>query len=445
MSIAQLTYAEFISEPSMTVERIAIIDGIRTPFCRAGGPFKSIQADELGVNAVKELIAKTALSPSEVDAFIFGNVLSPPHLANIARIIAVESGLPIKTPAHTVNRNCASGLESLSEACMLIALKRADAVIAGGTESMSNYPLTLPSKTAPFLQQLSKAKSLVQKLKALSAFRLDMFFPELPVIGDPLCGLSMGQTAEILAREFHITRQEQDAFALQSQKRAEEAQKKGYFSEEIVSVPLPSTYTEFQHTDNGIRENQTLQALAHLPLAFDKQTGTVTAGTSSQVTDGAVALLLMSEVKAKALGYQPLGYIHNFAYTGLDPKRMGLGPVFATAKVLRDAKMTLQEMDLIEINEAFASQVLACLCAFDSKHFAEQELGLSEKLGSIDQARLNVNGGAIALGHPLGASGSRLVLTLLKELKRQNKQWGLAALCVGGGQGGAMIVEQEAS
>lgn len=422
-------------------ERVAVIDGVRTPFCRAGGVLRDVQADDLGAYAVKELLARTAFPSKDVESLIFGNVINPPHLANIARILAVKAGLPLDVAAHTVNRNCASGLEAISEAATLIMLGHADAVIAGGTESMSNFPITFPKAMGPFLQKLSKAKTSMQKLAVFAGFRPSLIYPQLPGLTDPLCGLNMGQTAEILAREFNIDRTAQDNYALRSQQRAADANKKGYFAEEITFVRLQQDQCVYQSVDDGIRENQSLDSLAALRPSFERMNGTVTAGNASQVTDGAVALLLMSESKAKALGYKPLGFIRDFAYVGTSPRRMGIGPVLATSKVLNQAKLTLKDIDLVEINEAFAAQVLACQSAFNSDAFAKAELHRDSALGELDSEILNVNGGAIALGHPLGASGSRLVLTLLKELQRRSKHLGLATLCVGGGQGGAMIVE----
>lgn len=422
-------------------ERIAIVDGIRTPFCKAGGAFRDIDADDLGAIAVKELMARTGFPADQLDQLIFGNVLQPPHAANIARVLAVKGGLPIKLPSYTTNRNCASGMEAITEGVELIQVGKANAVLAGGVESMSNFPILFRRSMRDFLQNFSKAKDWKQRLGALMSFRPSMLAPEMPEIGDPLCGLSMGQTAEILSRDFKITREEQDEFALASQQRAAAAIKEGRFAEEIVPVPLPPKYQGFQLTDDGVRANTTLEALANLKPAFDKLTGSVTAGNSSQVTDGAAAVILVSESKAKELGLKPLGYIRDFAYAGLDPSRMGLGPVFSTAKVLAKTGIKLSDIELAEINEAFAAQVLACLRAFESAEFAKKHLNSDKALGTLDRSKLNVNGGAISLGHPLGASGTRLVLTLLKELRRRNKNLGLATLCVGGGQGGAVIVE----
>lgn len=424
-------------------ERIAVVFGIRTPFCKANGLMRDLDADDLGAFIVTELIARSEISLAQVDELIFGNVLQPPHAANIARIVAVKAGLPVKVPAFTVNRNCASGVESIATAADKILLGHGDVIIAGGTESMSNFPVVIRKKFKDFLQRLSKSKNWKQKLSSLLSFRPGFLMPEIPEISDPLCGLSMGQTAEILSREFQITREEQDAFALLSQERAMKAITEGRFADEIAPIPLSPTYLTIQSQDDGPRPNQTLDALGKLKPSFDRFTGTVTAGNSSQITDGAAAVLLMKESKAKEMGFKPLGFIRDYASTGLQPSRMGLGPVFATAKILARTGMQLNDFDLIEINEAFAAQVLAVIKASASAEFARKELERDRPIGNIDLEKLNVNGGAIALGHPLGASGTRLVVTLLKELNRRKKNVGLAALCIGGGQGQAIVVEVE--
>lgn len=424
-------------------ERIAIINGIRTPFCKAGGVLKDLDADDLGAFAVRELMARTDFPVDKVDELIFGNVLQPSNKTNIARFVAIKGGLPDSVPAYTVNRNCASGLEALVSGMNKILLGQADVIIAGGTESMSNYPVLFQKKMKEFLINLSKAKSWKQKIGVLASFRLSFLAPEFPEIADPLCGLSMGQTAEVLSREFHVTREEQDRFSLASQERAMRAIKEGIFSQEIVPVPIPPDYKSFQINDDGPRPGQTLEALAKLKPIFDPATGTVTAGSSSQVTDGAVALLLMSESKAKEYGFKPIGYLRAYAAAALDPRRMGLGPAFATSKLLKKTGMNLKDFDLIEVNEAFSAQVIAVMKALNSDEFAKKYLGRDKAVGEIDHAKLNVNGGAVALGHPLGASGARLVLTILKELARRKKNIGLVTMCVGGGQGESAVVEVE--
>lgn len=422
-------------------EQVAIIDAVRSPFCRAGGILRDMDADDLGAHVVRELIQRSGFPKQELQHLIFGNVLQPSQSANIARIIAVKGGLPIGMPAFTVNRNCASGLEAVTQAAEMIILGKASAVVAGGTESMSNSPILFRRSMRDFLLRMSKAKTWSSKLSNLMSFRLGMLKPQMPEISDPLCGLNMGQTAEILSRDFHVSRAEQDLFSLTSQQRASKALKEGFFAEEIAPLLLPPLYNHFQEIDDGIRGDQTLEMLSKLKPAFNRETGSVTAGNSSQVTDGAAALLLVAESKARQLNFTPKGFIRDFVYVGLDPSRMGLGPAFAIAKLLERSNYQLNDFDLIEINEAFAAQVIACEKALASPEFAKKYLGREQAVGTIDRNKLNVNGGAIALGHPLGASGARLVLALLHELKRQKKRLGLAALCVGGGQGAAVIVE----
>ena len=421
-------------------ERIAIIEGVRTPFCKSDGVFRDWQADDLGAFVVRELLARVPIEPGDVDELIFGNVLQPPHATNVARVLGVKGGLPVSVPAFTVNRNCASGMESIASAINKILVGNAEVMIVGGTESMSNFPILFRKKMREFLKAIPKAKTWQQRLKLLCTFRPGFLVPEIPAIADPICGLTMGQCGELLAREFRITREDQDLFALMSQQRAAKARDEGRFAEEIVSIPV-SPGMAVQTFDDGIRPETTLEGLARLRPAFDRVTGTVTAGNSSQVTDGAAALLVMKESRAKELNLTPLGYVREYSCAALEPSLMGLGPVYAMSKLFAKTGTKLGDVDLIEINEAFASQVISVERALASDEFASKELGRDKAVGEIDRDRLNVNGGAIALGHPIGVSGARLVLTLLKELHRRNKNLGVASLCVGGGQGEAMIVE----
>jgi len=424
------------------MKRIIIVDGVRTPFCKMGTVFNDLSAQELGRIATRELIERTEINPQWVDEVIFGNVAQPADAANIARVIALLSGIPSKTPAFSVHRNCASGIESVVTAALKIQSGEMGCVIAGGTESMSNIPMFLQKTLQEILTQLSRAKSVMDKIKVLSGMRLGYLAPQVGLqlgLTDPVCGLNMGQTAEVLAKEFGITRQEQDKFALVSHQRALAA--KGILKEEIVPVIPGPKYKAAVENDNGPRENQTIEALAKLKPFFDRRTGTVTAGNSSQITDGAVALLVMSESRARELGLSPLGFVRAFAFTGVEPQRMGIGPAHAIPKVLKKAGMSLKDIQAFEINEAFAAQVLACLRALESSEFAKS-FGYEGYTGTIDPAILNIHGGAIALGHPVGATGSRLILTMLKHLKRQNLNTGLVSLCVGGGQGAAVILER---
>ncbi|MEM7645758.1 MAG: thiolase family protein, partial [Pseudomonadota bacterium] len=301
-------------------------------------------------------------------------------------------------------------------------------------------------KFAEVFGQVYAAKTPMKKLAALKKMKLKYLTPRVSIVEalkDPFVGINMGQTAEILAKEFHISRQEQDEFAMQSHHRAVAGTKNGYLSEEMTPVYIGPKYKEVVEHDVGPRDGQSMEALGKLKPYFDRRTGTITVGNACPLTDGAAMVLLMSRQKAESLGYKPLARIRGYGYAGLEPERMGLGPVYATPIALKRAGLSLKDMDLVELNEAFAAQVLACQKAFASKSFAQEKLGLSDAVGELDLEKTNVNGGAIALGHPVGATGTRLVLTLVKEMKRRNSQFGLATLCIGGGQGGAMVLENE--
>jgi len=425
-------------------ERLAIINGVRTPFAKAGTSLKGYSADNLGAIAVREILSAVSIDPRIIDEVIIGNVAQPANAANIARVIALKAGIDQSVPAYTVHRNCASGMEALSTAANKIFSGEAEIIVAGGTESMSNIPLLYGKKMTAFFEQMMKAKSLSQKLSVLSSFRLSFLKPVIGVmegLTDPVCGLIMGLTAENVARDFNISREEQDRFALESHQKAADAIKSGWLAEEIVPVPLPPNMDSIMEHDNGPREDQSMEALQKLKPYFIKGTGSVTVGNACPLTDGAAAMVVMSESKAKELKLTPLGYIKDYAYAGLDPSRMGLGPVYAAAKVFQKSGLKMTDMELVEINEAFAAQVIGCLEAFKSKEYAKKHLGLESAVGEINPEILNVNGGAIALGHPVGTTGMRLVLTMLKELKRRKLRRGLATLCIGGGQGGAFILE----
>lgn len=426
----------------MKKNRLVIVDGIRTPFCKAGTELASLGADELGRIAVNALLTRTGLDPALVDEVIFGCVAQPMDAANVARVIALRAGIPETVPASTVQRNCASGLEAVTLAQEKLLAGRGSIFIVGGAESMSNIPLLFKQTTATKFSRLSRAKNLGQRLQSLGRFRPSDFQPRVGLLlglSDPVCGLNMGETAEVLAREFGITREEQDAFALQSNQRAIAARDKQ--AEEICPAFLPSKAGAVAK-DNGPRDNQSVEALARLKPVFDRRTGTVTAGNASQVTDGAVALLVMSEQRAAELGFMPLGTLAGYAYAGCDPSRMGLGPAFAIARAEEQTGLKLDDADLIELNEAFAAQTLAVLKSAQSDSFARKFLGREHALGEISSGKLNVNGGAIALGHPVGATGARIILTSLKELQRRKAKRALVTLCVGGGQGAALWLER---
>ena len=425
------------------MDRIAIVEGIRTPFVKAWTLFEDVPAQVLGTICVRELLEVTHLDPDLVDEVIFGSVAQPVEASNVARVISLYAGIPKEKRAYTLSRNCASGFESVTSGLEKITCGLDEIVIAGGTESMSNIPLVFGKEITKILMRLNKAKTLFDKLKLMASIRPSYFKPVAGLVlglTDPVCGLNMGQTAEVLAKEFGITRAEQDEFSLASHKKAIASRMK--LREEIVPVIIPPAYDTIITDDTGPRENQTIEALCALKPYFDKYTGTVTVGNSCQVTDGACALLIMKEAKARQMGYEPLCYIRAYGYIGLSPHKMGLGPAYSIPPVLNKAGLKLKDMDLVEINEAFAVQVLACIEALASKKFAQENLSSPEPIGQIEIDKLNVNGGAIALGHPVGTSGSRLILTLAKEMNRRNAKFGLASLCVGGGQGGAVILER---
>lgn len=440
---------------------VVLVDGVRTPFAKAGTKLKNVHPAELGKTALKQLIAQTNLDVNIVDEVIIGNTGNPPDAVNISRVVALNAGIPLKTSAYTVHRNCASAMESISNGFEKIRSGTMDVVIAGGTENMSQMGTLQPKKFQDIYEKLFAAKGPKQALPLLwKLFKADMsqikallqgnmkdeYFPQIAVVmglTDPFVGINMGQTAEILAKEWGLTREMQDKFALRSHQLASKAMKEGRMKEEITPVYLAPKYEEVVSEDIGPRDNQTLEALAKLKPFFDKATGTITAGNSCPITDGAAMSLLMSREKAETLGYKPLAKIVSYGFAGLEPERMGLGPAYSTPLALKRAGLSLKDIGVVELNEAFAAQVMACQKALDSDKFAQEKLGLSAKVGEIRDEILNVNGGAIALGHPVGATGTRIVLTAAKEMKRRNVQFGLATLCIGGGQGGSMIIENE--
>jgi len=426
---------------------IVLAAGIRTPLAKSGGAFKRDDAGRLGERVTRELLARTGIDARGLDHVIFGCVGQPHDQVNVARVIAIRAGVPQSVPAFTVGRNCASGMQAVTSAVTQIEAGRGELFVCGGVEVMSQYPLTYGPEMTAMFEQLSKARSLGQRLAALARFRPSFLKPRIALLEgltDPTCGLIMGRTAELLARDWGLTREDGDRLAVESHARAERARKEGRFAPEIVAV-MPSGSREGAESvtaDDGIREGQTLEGMAKLKPYFEKPDGVVTVGNSSQLTDGACALLVTTAERARALGLAPLARIRSFAWAGCEPSRMGLGPVYASAKALDDAGCELKDIGVVELNEAFAHQVLACARAFESDEFARRELGRSSALGTLDMARTNVNGGAIALGHPVGCTGARLLLTLAHQLRASNAELGLATLCIGGGQGGAVVLER---
>lgn len=424
-------------------DRIAIVDGIRTPFAKSGSDLREFTAQKLGALVIRELLDRTEISADLIDEVVMGCVGNPVEAANVGRVCSLMAGLPEKTRAYTVSRNCASGFESVTSAWEKIVSGADEIVIAGGTESMSNIPLIYNRHMTGLFAGLMRSKTVFQKLKTVLSFRPHFLKPVIGVVSgltDPVCGLNMGQTAENVARQCGITREEQDKFALASHNKALASREK--LAEELMAVPIAPKYDKVCEQDNGPREGQSLEALAKLKPYFDRRSGTVTVGNACPLTDGASALLMMKESKAAALGLSPLGFVKAYSYEGLSPAVMGLGPVHAISTVLQKASMDLDEMSFVEINEAFAAQVLGCVKLIESDDYAKQQLGRDKAVGKLEMERLNVNGGAIALGHPVGVTGNRLVLTALRELQRRKDQYAMVSLCIGGGQGGAIILER---
>ena len=424
---------------------VVVVAGVRTPFVKAWTDLAGVHPVELGRLVVREAIERAEIDPVDLDEVIVGNIAGPADSSNVGRVISLMAKVPQGVPAYTVNRNCASGIQAIVDAAYRIQSGDADLIVAGAVESMSAIPLLFNDSAARIWTRIARAKGIVARLGAFASFRPRHFKPVSALqlgLTDPVSELNMGETAEVLAREFEVTREEQDRFALTSHQRAATAWAEGRMQEEVVAVPVGPSYRMVASHDNGIREGQSMEALAKLKPFFDRKYGTVTAGNSSQLTDGAAALVLASERYAREAGLKRLGRIRSWAFAGCDPARMGLGPVLAAPLALRRAGgLSMEQMDLVEINEAFAAQVLACFRALDSRAFCEEYLGTAP-VGAPDPARTNVNGGAIALGHPVGASGGRLVLTLLHEMRRRGSSLGLASLCVGGGQGAAMVLER---
>jgi acetyl-CoA acyltransferase len=423
--------------------RVAIVEGVRTPFVKSGTVFKNMTSVDLGILAVRELLARADLHPNEVDELVYGTVVHSVQAPNIAREVGLGAGLPPQVPAFTVARACASANQAITSAAESIARGYADVVVAGGAESLTDIPILYSKPLRDALVAASKAKSPRAKIAALVSVRPKHLVPITPAIAEPSTGETMGQSAERMAKENGISREAQDKWALRSHQLAAAGTKDGRLKQEIVPAYIPPNYTESLDHDNGVREDSTLDKLASLPPVFDKKYGSVTAANASPLTDGASAVLLMSEEKAKALGIEPLGYIRSWAYSALAPSAQLLqGPAYAAPVALERAGITMKDVELLEMHEAFAAQVLSNLQALDSDAFAQKELGRSSKVGIPDESRINVMGGSIAIGHPFGATGGRLTTTLLRELKRRGQNIGLITVCAAGAMGFSMVVER---
>jgi acetyl-CoA C-acetyltransferase len=419
---------------------VYFVDGGRTPFLKARGTPGPYRASDLAVAAGKTLLARQPFPPEALDEVVFGCIIPGPDEANIARIIALRLGCGKATPAWTVQRNCGSGMQAIACAAQDIAQGRAELVLAGGTEAMSQSPVLLGDAMVKVLADLARSRSAWAKLRVLARLRPSHFVPVISLargLTDPISGLNMGQTAEGLAARFGVTRERMDGFALASHQRLARAHDGGRLEE---LDPMAGADGLLRARDEGLRRDADLPALGRLKPAFEPPHGLVTAGNSAQITDGAACLLLASADAVRKYGLPVLGRLEDCQWAGLEPSQMGLGPVHAMAPIMERWRLGSADVDYWEINEAFAAQVLACTEAWQSASYCREELGLAAPFGAIDPDRLNVDGGAVALGHPVGCSGARIVLHLLHVLRRNDAQLGLASLCIGGGQGGAMLI-----
>jgi acetyl-CoA acyltransferase len=424
--------------------RAAVVAGLRTPFVKAGTDFKDLAAVDLGALVVNELVVRSGLPPKEFDSVVFGQVIPSSTVTLIGREMVLRSQLPRSVQGHTVARACATSIQTTTDVADQIRLGHSDCAISGGAESVSDAPIFASRPLAQALVDFSRARSLSERARILSRLRPKDLSPVPPALTEPTTGLTMGQSAEIMAQKNAVPRGAQDDFALRSHRRAGEAWEAGRFDDEVMAVPVPPRYERASRRDNIVRKDTTLEALAELRPVFDRRYGTITAGNASPLTDGAAALVLMSEEKARALGVTPLGFVRSYAYAALDPRDQLLqGPAYAAPLALERAGLALREMDLVDMHEAFAAQVLSNLKAFASREFAERELGRAEPLGEVDPAKLNVNGGSIALGHPFAATGARMILQTLRELARRNGQFALLTVCAAGALGAALVLERE--
>ncbi|GAA5171335.1 acetyl-CoA C-acetyltransferase [Viridibacterium curvum] len=426
----------------MSFQPVYIIDGARTPFLKAKNAPGPFAASDLATIAGRALLARQRFAPDQLDEVILGCASPSPDEVNIGRVAALRMGCGNKVPGWTVMRNCASGMQALDSAVTNIQAGRSQLVLAGGVDALSRAPLLFSDAMVRWLSGWYAAKTFGQRLAAIRRFRLGYLAPVIGIVKgltDPVVGLLMGQTAENLAWRFNISRAEMDAFSVRSHQRVAAAHDAGHFADELVSlVEERGTVHDF---DDGLRRDSSLPNLARLKPFFDRKYGRVTPGNSSQVTDGATWLVLASEEAVQQYGLTPIGKITDSQWAGLAPEQMGLGPVHAATPILQRHGLGLNDLDAWEINEAFAAQVIGCLRAWNDEAYCREQLGLAGVLGQLDESRLNVDGGAVALGHPVGASGARIVLHLLQVLRRTGGKRGIATICIGGGQGGAMLVE----
>lgn len=423
-------------------DRVAIVAGLRTPFTKAGTAQKTMRTVDLATAVVKELMQRSELPAKEVTLCVYGQVVPTLDWLNLAREVVLRSGLPRDVDAYSVSRACATSIQAMTCGAEAILAGQHDVAIAGGADSMSDVPLGVGKKLASALMEAQKAKSLGLKLKAFSTLSPRDLVPPIPGFSrEPTTGEQMGEAAEKMAKLNGITREEQDRIAHLSHVNAARAWKDGTYAAEVMHV-IPPPYDAPVGRDNLVRDDSTLEGYAKLTPAFDRRYGTITAGNASPLTDGASALLMMRESKARALGYTPLGFVKSWAYAAVDPGwQLLMAPVFAAPKALDRAGLTLADMDLVDMHEAFAAQVAANVKALGSKQFAVEKLGRSAAVGEIDPAQLNVNGGSIAIGHPFAATGGRMVLSTLRELTKRGGMYALLTVCAAGGLGAAVVLE----
>ncbi|MGZ9897736.1 acetyl-CoA C-acyltransferase FadI [Shewanella gaetbuli] len=424
-------------------ERIAIVAGLRTPFAKQATAFHGVSALDMGKMVVNELLSRSELDPKSIEQLVYGQVVQMPAAPNIAREIVLGTGMDVATDAYSVTRACATSFQSAVNVAESIMTGNVEIGIAGGADSSSVLPIGVSKKLAHALVDLNKARTFQQKFAIVRRLGLKDLLPVPPAVAEYSTGLSMGQTAEQMAKTYNISRADQDALAHRSHTLATETWNSGVLQQEVMTAHVPP-YKQFIDRDNNIRENSVLESYAKLRPAFDRKHGSVTAANSTPLTDGASAVILMSEGRAKALGYTPIGYIKSYAFTAIDVwQDMLMGPSYATPLALKRAGMELEDLTLIEMHEAFAAQTLANMQMFASKKFAEENLGRSRAIGEIDMSKFNVLGGSLAYGHPFAATGTRLITQVCQELKRRGGGTGLATACAAGGLGAAMIVEVE--
>jgi acetyl-CoA acyltransferase len=423
-------------------ERIAIVGGVRTPFAKAFTDLNDLNASDLAKLTTQELIQRLDVASEVIDEVIWGAVLPTMSNLNVGREVAIALGLT-HAPGFTLARQCATGIQSITSAAEHIQAGQAQAIVAGGSESMSNTPIIYKKRLIMALQRLQKARTWGVRLGGIRKIKLLDFIPVPPAIEEPSTGLSMGQHAELMAQINGISREEQDQYTHMTHSRAAQARAEGKVNDDLVPVSLPPDHKRYFSEDNLIREDISLEKLAELRPVFDRRHGSLTAGNSSALTDGSSAVMVMSESRAKDLGLEPWGYIKSYAYVAIPPKpQLLLGPAYAVPAALDRAGLTLADMDLFEIHEAFAAQVLSVVQKLDSESFARDELGRSQAVGPVDMDTMNVNGGSLAYGHPFGATGGRIVINLLQELRRRDKQVGLLTICTANAMGVAMVLER---